>query len=78
MSKKKKTVEPVHSTYELSNGSELTFITSRDKTFCVSEPINYDKIVARHAGCKDLEAKHKSLKHLFQQYIDDAKRILEQ
>ena len=76
MTKKKTT--PVHSTYDLGNGFELTFITGRNETVCICEPLIYDKLVARHAGAKNLKDLHESLKYLFPQYIEDAKRNLEQ
>lgn len=75
MSKRKKQ-EPVHSTFDLGNGFELTFITGRNETVCICEALLYDKLVARHAGCRGLQEMHDSLRHLFPQYVEDAKRHL--
>lgn len=73
MSRRKKQ-EPVHSTFDLGQGFELTFITGVNETVCICEPLLYDKLVARHHSCKDLQEMHESLSYLFPQYIKDAKR----
>lgn len=74
MSKKRKEIKPAHSTYDLGDGFELTFITGQDSTSCYCEPLDYEKLVARHPGAKDLDTLHESLKYLFPQYVEDAKR----
>lgn len=74
MTIKKRKITPVHSTYDLGKGYELTFITGRDETVCICEPLQYDKLIARHPGAKDLKSVHDSLHPLFDQYIKDAMR----
>lgn len=76
MSRKK--IKQFESSYKLLDGQEpeLLFITRRDDTVCLCAELGYDKLVARHPKCKDLEEKHQALKPLFDQYIADARRAL--
>ena len=78
MVRKRKTPErkDVRSEYALNDDHSLLFVTRRDETVCMCETLVYEKLVARHPGCKDFEGMHQSLKYLFTQYIEDAKRCL--
>lgn len=63
--------------YKLNHDHVLFFITEHDKTVCVCDTLEYEKLVAHHSGSKDLKKTHESVEHLFQQYVDDAiKHIL--
>lgn len=70
--------EPVHSEALLSpEGPTITFITDNKQTIAICPEVGYDKRVAWHSqGKMTNEKRHESVKHLFDQYIEDAKRCL--
>lgn len=82
MAKRKKTKPEIDQYEEVvalykSTGPKLVFITTERDTLALCPEIAYDKRVAWHnPSDMTVKERHESVKYLFQQYIEDARRCI--
>jgi hypothetical protein len=61
----------------LSDTITLRFKTTKTSTTCFCDAIGYEKLIAYHNVDKaTLKVLHESVRHLFDQYVEDARRYI--